>query len=252
MKASPSTLAGRIALVTGAGKRLGRAIALALADAGVHVIAHYNRSQAETQTLVREIEQRGTKAWMIRADLAQPEQVTGLIGRAQQMAGGLDILINSASIFPADTLRDATLESIALNEQINALAPLVLSREMAALGTGGHIINLLDTRVFDHDPLHFAYHLSKRTLFALTRIMAVEFSPKIQVNAIAPGLILPPEGKDESYLAKLAHTTPLQRYGSPRDITSAVLFLLGSDFITGQVIYVDGGRHLRGAFYGGA
>jgi hypothetical protein len=110
---------------------------------------------------------------------------------------------------------------------------------------------MLDTRAFDHDPRHFAYHLSKRTLFSLTRIMAAEFAPKIQVNAIASGLILPPEGKDESYLASLAHTNPMQRYGGPRDITEAVLFLLRSTFITGQVIHVDGGRHLKGAFYGG-
>jgi NAD(P)-dependent dehydrogenase (short-subunit alcohol dehydrogenase family) len=218
----------------------------------VGIIAHYTSSQAEADVLAGEVRQRGPEAWAIQADLARPEQVAGLVSRARDLAGGLDILINSASIFPADTLHNATLESIAVNQQVNALAPLVLSREFAGLGTAGHIINMLDTRVFDHDPQHFAYHLSKRTLFSLTRIMAAEFAPKVQVNAIAPGLILPPEGKDESYLASLAHTNPLQRYGDPRDITEAVLFLLRSDFITGQVIYVDGGRHLKGAFYGGA
>ncbi len=109
---------------------------------------------------------------------------------------------------------------------------------------------MLDSRAFDHDPQHFAYHLSKRTLFAVTRIMAMELAPKVRVNAIAPGLVLPPAGKDESYLARLAHTNPLQSYGGPQDVVDALLFLLRSRFITGQVLYIDGGRHLKGAFYG--
>jgi NAD(P)-dependent dehydrogenase (short-subunit alcohol dehydrogenase family) len=251
MNARPSDLSGRTALVTGAGKRLGRAISLALAEAGVNVVAHYNTSQSAAEDVAGEVRRLGPKAWTIPGDLSRPEQIAGLTSRAKDLTGGFDILIHSASVFPADTLKDATLESIAANQQINALAPLVLSREFAAFGTTGHIIHMLDTRAFDHDPQHFAYHLSKRTLFTLTRIMAAEFAPKIQVNAIAPGLILPPEGKDESYLASLAHTNPLHRHGDPRDITDAVLFLLRSTFITGQVIHVDGGRHLKGAFYGG-
>jgi pteridine reductase len=251
MNAKPSELAGRTALVTGAGKRLGRAISLALAETGVNIVAHYNGSQSAAEDLAAEVRRLGPKAWTIPADLARPEQVAGLAARARDLSGGFDILVNSASVFPSDTLKDATLESIAINQQVNTLAPLVLSREFAASGTTGHIIHMLDTRAFDHDPQHFAYHLSKRTLFTLTRIMAEEFAPRIQVNAIAPGLILPPEGKDESYLAGLAHSNPLQRYGDPRDVTDAVLFLLRSTFITGQVIYVDGGRHLKGAFYGG-
>ncbi len=252
MSTRSTSLAGRTALITGAGKRLGRAISLALAQAGVNVITHYNASRDEAEELAGQVRHCGAKAWTIQADLARPEQVTGLAGRARDVAGGLDILFNNASIFPTDTLQDATIESIAINQQINALAPLVLSREFAGLGATGDIINMLDTRVFDCDPKHFSYHLSKRTLFGLTRIMAAEFAPKIRVNAVAPGLILPPEGKDESYLAGLAHTNPLQRYGSPNDIVEAVLFLLRSGFVTGQVIYVDGGRHLKGAFYGGA
>ncbi len=251
MKARPSNISGRTALVTGAGKRLGRAIALALADAGANVIAHYNASRDEAEDLAGQVRQLGRNAWTIRADLARPSEVTGLVGKARDLSGGFDILINSASIFPADTLRDASLESIAINQQINTLAPLVLGREFAAGGGSGDIINMLDARAFDADPQHFSYHLSKRTLFTLTRIMAVEFAPKIRVNAVAPGLILPPEGKDESYLAGLAHTNPLRRHGRPEDIAEAILFLLRSDFVTGQVIFVDGGRHLKGAFYGG-
>lgn len=251
MKGASSSLSGRTALVTGAGRRLGRAIALALADAGVNIVAHYNASRDEAEGLAGQVRRLGRKAWTIRADLARPEEATGLVGKARDLAGGFEILVNSASIFPTDTLKDATLESIVLNQQINALAPLVLGRQFAAAGGSGDIVNMLDTRAFDADPQHFSYHLSKRTLFTLTRIMAVEFAPKIRVNAVAPGLILPPEGKDESYLAGLAHTNPLQRYGSPDDVSEAIMFLLRSDFVTGQVIFVDGGRHLKGAFYGG-
>jgi pteridine reductase len=251
MKGKSSELSGRTALVTGAGKRLGRAIALALADAGANLIAHFNVSRKAAEDLAAEVRQRGRNAWTIQADLVLPEQAAGLVGKARDLSGGFDILINSASIFPADTLRDATLESIEINQKINALAPLALARQFAAGGGAGDIINMLDTRAFDADPEHFSYHLSKRTLYTLTRVMAMEFAPKIRVNAVAPGLILPPDGKDESYLKGLAHTNPLQRYGSAEDVCEAVLFLLRSEFVTGQVIFVDGGRHLKGAFYGG-
>lgn len=251
MKAKPSDLAGRTALVTGAGKRIGRTISLMLARAGVNIVAHYNSAAGDATQLAEEVRQVGCQAWTIQADLGQPEQVTGLVDRVRELASSLDILVNNASIFPEDTLADVTVESIRRNEQINAIAPLVLSRELAALGIDGDIVNLLDTRVVDVDAKHFAYHLSKRTLLTLTKVLAVELAPKIRVNGVAPGLILPPEGKDESYLADLTHTNPLQRYGSPEEIGEAVLFLLRSRFITGQVIFVDGGRHLKGAFYGG-
>jgi pteridine reductase len=251
MKGKSSELSGRTALVTGAGKRLGRAIALALADAGANLIAHFKVSRKAAEDLAAEVRQRGRNAWTIQADLVLPEQAAGLVGKARDLSGGFDILINSASIFPADTLRDATLESIEINQKINALAPLALARQFAAGGGSGDVINMLDTRAFDADPEHFSYHLSKRTLYTLTRVMAMEFAPKIRVNAVAPGLILPPDGKDESYLKGLAHTNPLQRYGSAEDVCEAVLFLLRSEFVTGQVIFVDGGRHLKGAFYGG-
>ncbi|HNR34300.1 MAG TPA: SDR family oxidoreductase, partial [Candidatus Hydrogenedentes bacterium] len=133
---------------------------------------------------------------------------------------------------------------------LNALAPFLLGRCLAAQKRPGGIVNLLDARIADYDREHASYHLSKRLLFTLTRMMAVEFAPCVRVNGIAPGLILPPEGKDESYLAQLAATNPLNRYGSPDDVAEAVLYLLRSDFVTGQVIFVDGGRHMRGGMYG--
>lgn len=251
MKAKPSELAGRTALVTGAGKRVGRVVSLALADAGVHVVAHYNTSAGPIAEVAEQIRSRGVKAWTIQADLARTEQVATLLPRVRDMAGPVDILINSASIFPSDTFKDVTPESIALNEQVNAVAPFILMRDFAGQGVEGDIVNYLDTRIVDFDAGHVGYHMSKRTLFTLTRIAATEYAPKVKVNAVAPGLILPPEGQDESYLANLARTNPLQRYGSPEEVAEATLFLLRASFITGQVIYVDGGRHLKGSFYGG-
>ena len=111
-------------------------------------------------------------------------------------------------------------------------------------------MNLLDSRITDYDREHAAYHLSKRMLFALTRMLALELAPRTIVNAVAPGLILPPEGKDEDYLRRMAHTVPLNRHGDAGDIEQAVLFLLRCEFVTGQVIFVDGGRHMEGRVYG--
>ena len=137
-----------------------------------------------------------------------------------------------------------------MNVNVNALAPFLLSRAFAAQQREGCIINFLDTRIMDYDKTHVSYHLSKRMLFSITRMMALEFAPKVRVNAIAPGLILPPEGKDETYLQDLAPSNPLQTYGGPGDIVEAVLFLLRGRYITGQVVYVDGGRHMLGGVYG--
>ena len=126
------------------------------------------------------------------------------------------------------------------------MAPLELTRCLAAQGRDGAVVNLLDARVGDYDRQHAAYHLSKRLLAALTRRMAIEFAPRLRVNAVAPGLILPPDGEDEGHFDRLASTNPLQRRGCPEAVAEAVLFLLRSDFVTGQVLFVDGGRHLRG------
>ena len=239
-------LIGRTALVTGGGKRLGRAIALALAGAGANVVVHYNRSEEEARGVAREIEGLGARSWAVGADLADPARAEGLIGKAGQAAGGrLDILVCSASIFPQGTFESITLDDIRENVAINAWAPFVLGRSFAAQTGSGHIVNLLDTRIAGYDWQHVAYQASKVLLGLLTRMMAVRFAPGIAVNAVAPGLILPPPGKDESYLESLRDTVPLRRTGSPEDITEAVLLLAGSSFITGQIIFVDGGRHLK-------
>ena len=241
----------KTALVTGAARRLGRAMAVSLARQGTQVVVHYHSSQAHAAQVQAEIEQAGAQAALCQADLADPGQADALVGRVVDMLGRpLDILINNASIFEEQTLLETTSKALIENMQVHAYAPLALSRAFSQQGHAGHIVNLLDSRVQDYDRLHVPYHLSKRSLLALTRMLAVELAPAVAVNAVAPGLILAPKGQGGDYLEKLAHTNPLNRYGNEQDICEAVLFLLQSEFITGQVIYVDGGRHMKGHMYG--
>jgi NAD(P)-dependent dehydrogenase (short-subunit alcohol dehydrogenase family) len=250
MARSKLQLSGRTALVTGAAKRLGRATALALAAEGADVVIHYRTSEAEAAATADEVRDTGRKAWAVRGDLAAGDGAAQLFEEATGLAGPIDILVNSASIFPGSTVLGFTADELAENVQVNALSPLVLARALAAQGAGGDVVNFLDSRVTDYDRDHAAYHLSKRMLLSLTRMLALELAPGVRVNAVAPGLVLPPPGEDESYLERLASTNPLNRHGEADDVARAVVFLVTSPFVTGQVIYVDGGRHMRGQVYG--
>jgi len=239
------------ALVTGAGKRLGRATALALARRGHDVLVHYHQSRAEAEAVAEEIRTLGRKAWPVPCDLANPEAAATLVRRAVGMAGPLDVLVNSASVFPNGRVLDFSIEDLDANIRLNAFAPLALARAFAAQGRdAGAIVNFLDSRMTDYDAEHAAYHLSKRMLFSLTRMLALELAPRIRVNAVAPGLILPPPGKGTEYLEERKDTNPLRRFGTSEQVEEAVLFLVANEFVTGQVIFVDGGRHMRGAVYG--
>jgi hypothetical protein len=245
-------LKGRTALVTGAAKRIGRGVALALAGAGADVVVHYRGSRDEAEATASLIRQVGPRAWCVQADLADGDQAGRLLARAAEAASGpVDILINNASAFTADTVMDFTPQSLLASVQLHAMAPLVLARAFAAQQIpAGDIVNFLDSRMEDYDRRHVSYHLGKRMLWTITRMLAMELAPAIKVNAVAPGLILPPEGRDEQYLAGLACTNPLNRVGSVAGVATAVRMLVESDFITGQVIYIDGGRHIRGNVYG--
>ncbi len=247
MKTLP--LAGKTAMVTGAARRLGRATALALAADGADVVVHYNRSADEAERTASGVRELGRDAWTLQCDLSDLNAVDAMVPWAIENAGPPDVLVNNASMFTPDHIVDVPPERIEANVRVHAEAPLLLSRAMAAQGRPGHVVNLLDSRVVDYDREHAAYHLSKRMLLTLTRMLAMELAPLVSVNAVAPGLILPPPGEDESYLTRLAHTNPLNRVGSAAGITRAIRFLLASEFITGQVIYVDGGRHMKGRMY---
>lgn len=249
------SLLSKTALVTGGAKRIGRAISLALADAGANVIVHYNNSSKEADELVAELRKRGpglqttahheNKAWTVQADFEKPDEYESLIERALAEAGSIDILINSASIFPSEKIENITFDGFATNMQVNAWAPFVLCRDFARLVGKGTIVNLLDSRISGYDWAHAGYIWSKHVLAVMTRMLALDYAPDITVNAVAPGLILPPPGQDESYLDRLTGTVPLKRHGGASDVAEAAVFLAKSNFITGQVIYVDGGRHLK-------
>lgn len=241
---------GKTALITGGGHRLGKACALALANKGVHILLHYFHSKVKAEAAAEEIRELGVRCTTFKADLSAPEGGKSLFQEALRRGSGVDILINSASFFAEDTMRNLEWEDLIHSTALHGYNPLILSRLMAAQKKRGSIIHILDARNIDYDYRHFSYHLGKRMLHSMTRTMALEFAPLLRVNGIAPGVVLPPEEAGEDYREKLASSTPLQMTGTPEHITEALLFLVRNDFITGQIIYVDGGRNIKGAVYG--
>jgi pteridine reductase len=245
-----NNLTGKTALITGASKKLGRATALTLADNGINTIIHYNKSEddaAETVTLAKE---RGVISDKIQYDFKNLEGINDLLNSAKSITGKINFLINSASIYPEDNLKSLSAKSLDSTINLNSLAPFILAREFKSSCSKGVIINFLDARMTDYEPKHISYQLSKQILFNLTKMMSMEFAPDIRVNAVAPGIIIPDNISDEESLMALKEGNPLKRIGTPEEVSSTVLFLLQNEFITGQVIYVDGGRNLRGNVYG--
>jgi NAD(P)-dependent dehydrogenase (short-subunit alcohol dehydrogenase family) len=249
MTGEPTRLRGKTVLITGAARRIGRACALALAGEGVNVVVHYHQSAADAARLCGELRERGVGSWPIQADLADPAAAEACFTRARDQAGPLDLLLNNASVYGESRIGGCTLEELRRNLDLHAWTPLMLARCFAAQQREGMIINFLDARVTGSDRHHAAYQLSKQMLLCLTRMLALEFAPRVRVNAVAPGAILPPPGQDESVLRGAAEANPLRRIGSLADVTRAVLYLAGSEFVTGQVVFVDGGYHLKGALH---
>jgi hypothetical protein len=239
-----SELIGKTALVTGGAKRIGSAIALGLAKEGINVVVHYSKSKDEAAKLQEEISRLGVKSWLASADFNDPNSCRQLITESLELSGKLDILINNASVFLASAIDEVSLEAINAEMLTNAWTPFLLSRYFAEKVEYGKIVNLLDTRIVGYDFNHAAYYLSKRMLEVLTKMLALRLAPKITVNGIAPGLILPPKGKDSSYLELRKDKVPLKKTGSVSNIVDTVLFFLKNDFVTGQIIHVDGGKHL--------
>ncbi len=240
-------LADRVALVTGAGVRIGRAIALGLASEGVRVIVHYNTSAAPAQDVVKEIRAAGGEALALQTNLRDTPRLPALVDAGLQRFGHVDILVNSAAIFERGTILTTDEENWARHMEINLKAPLFLCQAFARqlqAEQRGHIINIVDWRAERPGTQYLAYTLAKSGLLALTRSLALALGPQVQVNAIAPGAILPPPDDADGYFEHLAQKLPLRRTGSPEEIVQAVLYLLHSDFVTGEVLHVTGGEHL--------
>jgi pteridine reductase len=239
-------LAGKKALVTGAGVRVGRAVAIALAREGVNIAVHYSSSATGAEETAAIAHSLGVEAVTLKADLASVPEAERLAGEASERLRGLDILVNSAAIFEADDIETVTEDSWDRHFAVNLKTPFFLARAFARqLGGGsGHVVNVADWRAVRPGPRYIAYTLAKSGLLAATHALAAALAPAVQVNAVAPGAILPPPGGDQSYLVRLGETLPLRRHGSPDDVARAVLYLLSSDFVTGETIFVDGGQHL--------
>ena len=242
-------LEGTVALVTGGAVRIGRALAMALANRGARVALHYGNSAEAAAMTVAAIHDLGGHAMAFQADLRNLSHTGELVDRVAQRLGPLDILVNSAATFTPAELSD-TSESL-WDEQfnVNLKAPFFLARAFAGhVGKerAGQIVNIADWRAVRPDPENIAYSLTKAGIVAMTKGLALALAPNIRVNAIAPGAILPPPGKDESYLEQLGKHIPLQRHGSPDEVAAALLYLVNAQFVTGQVLFVDGGEHLSG------
>jgi pteridine reductase len=247
---TPLALAGKVALVTGGGVRIGRALALALASAGARVALHFGRSAAEAAATVEAIGELGSEAAAFPADLRDLSRVEGLIAAAAERFGRIDLLVNSAAVFAPGGVPDTTEPLWDEHFAVNLKAPFFLSRAFARhVGTerSGQIVNIADWRGAHPDPGYLAYSLTKAGLIAMTRTLGLALAPNIRVNAIAPGAILPPPGRDKSYLEGLGKRLPLQRHGTPDEVAGALIYLATAEFVTGQVIFVDGGEHLGGS-----
>jgi len=238
-------LQGKTVLLTGAARRIGHALALSLVNAGADVVIHYRTSQQEAADTQAEIASLGRKAFLLQADLADPSEASGLIARAWQF-GPLYALVNNAAIFEPFTWENTTLEAWNRHLMINLTAPFLLSQAFAqALGSegSGRIVNLLDWRAARPGPDHLPYTVSKAALAALTHSLAAALAPRITVNALAPGAILPPASQAPP--ADLLKHIPARRWGDLSEVGQALIFLLdGPAYVTGEILTVDGGRHL--------
>jgi NAD(P)-dependent dehydrogenase (short-subunit alcohol dehydrogenase family) len=246
-EASPILDSPRAALVTGAGKRIGRAIALGLAADGWAVAVHYHESCAEAEALAESIVSDGGRAVALRADLAREAETAGLIGRAVAALGPLGCLVNNASVFENDQALTVTRESWDRHLETNLRAPFVLAQEFARQrpdGKDGCIVNLLDERVWNLTPYFFSYTLSKAGLWALTQTLALALAPRIRVNGIGPGPTLPSPRQSDAQFRRQAGLMPLKRGATPEEIADAVKFILAAPAMTGQMIALDGGQHL--------
>jgi NAD(P)-dependent dehydrogenase (short-subunit alcohol dehydrogenase family) len=229
-------------VITGAGKRLGREIAMATARLGYGVIGHYNRSKSDIQTLKRAVEAAGQPFFSIKKDFSR--NAPGFIEKCAQFPVRLVGLVNSASVFYKGNLLDRDINAFQSTLNINTITPLVLSRDFAKKVSRGFIINIIDANIKPFNRKFQFYRISKRLLLDWTLECARLFAPKIRVNALSPGAILPSKYRGRAKALEKAGKAPLRTGGDVRGLVRAYEYLLASDSVTGQVLYVDGGMHL--------
>lgn len=235
------------ALVTGAGVRIGRAIALELGRRGHAVAVHCNRSRDEADTVAAEITAAGGRAAVVQADLSDHAAVAGLVAQAAAALGPLGVLVNNASLFEYDHVETATEDSWDRHLDTNLKAPFFLSQAFAAqlpADAPGNIVNIVDMRVWRLTPHFASYTVAKAGLWTLTQTLAMALAPRVRVNAIGPGPVLPSPRQSPEQFQRQWQGTPLKRGAHPEEIAAAVGFLLDAPAVTGQMIAMDGGQHL--------
>ena len=245
----PATIP-RVALVTGGGQRLGRAIAEALAEAGFAVAIHCHASVAAAEAVAGGIRANGGRACVLQADLCDEGAVAQLIPDATAALGPVGVLVNNASTFERDEWDDATRHSWDRHLEPNLRAPFVLIQAMARAlppGSEGAVVNMLDQRVWSLTPHFISYTVSKAALWALTQQMALALAPRIRVNAVGPGPALPSPRQDQAQFDRQCASVPLRRGTGPAEVAAAVLALLALPSVTGQMLALDGGQHLQWA-----
>ena len=239
------SLEGKRVLITGAARRVGRALTLAVAAAGADVVIHYGQSQSEAESAREEVIALGSRAFILQANLGDPQQAADLVPRALEY-GPLFALVNNASIFAPLTWFNTNLEAWERHLGVNLTAPFLLSQAFARClpeQASGRIVNLLDWRAQRPGADHLPYTVSKAALAALTQSLAVALAPRVTVNGLALGAILPPS--DGAMVKTILERVPARRWADLDEVAQALLFLLaGPAYLTGDILYIDGGRHL--------
>jgi len=237
----------RVALVTGAGRRLGRAIALGMAHAGWDVAVHYRASEAEAKAVVAEIAALGRRAVALHCELADEAAVRQLVPRAVAALGALHCVVNSASLFDYDSAQDFIMAKLDAHMRANVGAPLLLAQALHAATPDGQqaaVINLLDQKLYNLNPDYLSYTLSKAALHTATTMLAQQLAPRLRVVGVAPGLTMVSGDQTEAGFANAHQQTPLGRSSTPQDIVDAVLYAASARAVTGTTLLVDGGQHL--------
>jgi pteridine reductase len=240
-------LDGKVALVTGAGTRVGRAIAVALGKAGMRIGVHYYGSEKGARQTADEIVAAGSEARTLPGDLTDPATGPRVVEHMSKVFGSLDVLVNSAAVMLRTPVGEVLVEDWDAMFALNLRAPFFLSQSAARAmkDRGGVIINIADLAAFEAWRNYVPHSITKAGVVQMTRALAHALAPKIRVNAIAPGAVLLPEGATPEFRDKLISTTPLGRIGSPEDVAQAAIYLISADYVTGETLIVDGGRHVR-------
>lgn len=239
----------KIVLITGAAKRIGKEIAIAMAENSWNIALHYNSSKAEAEQTLKHIKSIGVNACVIKADLTSEKQLSSIMPQVHKKLGRVSCLINNASVFQNDNIANVSAESWHKNMAVNLYAPTILSQEFAKQlpdKTQGNIINMLDYTVLRYPENFLSYTASKSGLWTLTQQLALALAPNIRVNAIGPGIALPNKKESVARIKKSLSASPLKMHTSPAEICNAIQFILSAQSMTGQMLALDGGKHLLG------